>query len=308
MRAVYDASREELSKGWLTGPFNLCELPPGACLTRRFEVKIRWARMVGPVKRVRPIDDFTESLINMTNSCEECICVRSVDFIVAALVYRMNLARESGLAEHLQMRAIDLRKAYKQLPLSAEALGDSFLCIQNPDSGEPEAYQSTVLPFGARAAAHGSSSALWSVGALLLKFHWSCFFDDLLVVSREAETMHCDLILDSYFSLLGWETSTEKSWGFETCAKALGVLIDLGECHLCSLALENTPQRKQALMSSITDLLARPDVVSWPPHEAGCCSQKDRSLAEQPGFTCALCPGLPKILCLQRSHLSCAVP
>ncbi|CAJ1387722.1 unnamed protein product [Effrenium voratum] len=43
--------------------------------------------------------------------------------------------------------------------------------------------------------------------------------------------------------------------------KALSVLIDLGECHLCSLALENTPQRKQALMSSITDLLDKGKVL-----------------------------------------------
>ena len=43
------------------------------------------------------VDDFTESLINLTNGSEECIVVHGIDFILAGIAYRMDRTRKSGL-------------------------------------------------------------------------------------------------------------------------------------------------------------------------------------------------------------------
>ena len=37
-------------------------------------------------------------------------------------------------------KAVDLRKAYKQLAVSSDALVDSYLCILNPEKNQPEAF------------------------------------------------------------------------------------------------------------------------------------------------------------------------
>ena len=86
---VYKATCDECEKGWLRGPFQLQELPEEAVLTRRFG--IQQSATLGDGSRVyktRPIDDFSESLVNSTNSCSETIQPMSIDMILAALAMR----------------------------------------------------------------------------------------------------------------------------------------------------------------------------------------------------------------------------
>lgn len=153
---------------------------------------------------------------------------------------------------------IDLRKAYKQLPLSKLAMGDGSLCVLNPEPGEPEIFRPTVLPFGARAAVQGfyrASYSLWWIGLQLLKLHWTLFFDDFLVVGRLAEGRHVELILASFFSTLGWETSSEKGNSFNAVARALGVLIDLSDSKLLKVKVNNTENRGREIVSFIQSIL-----------------------------------------------------
>ena len=80
----------------------------------------------------------------------------------------------------LKARAIDLRKAYKRLPLSSFALNDAYICVSNVDGKDPDVYSRGVLPFGAKAAVQGfckASNALWFLGASLFNFHWAVYFD-----------------------------------------------------------------------------------------------------------------------------------
>ncbi len=79
------------------------------------------------------LDDFTESLINLTNRSEECIVVHGIDFILAGIAYRMDRTRKGGPdANGLCAKTVDLRKAYKQLPIDSSSLGDSYLCVKIP--------------------------------------------------------------------------------------------------------------------------------------------------------------------------------
>ena len=186
-REVYKLTLAEKNAGWVKGPFTLNDLPSDAILTRRFGViQSTWDSKKGSVKKIRPIDDFTESLANLTSSATETIAPHGVDCIVAGLVHRARTGRALGIREHLRARTIDLRKAYKQLPLSEEALHDAYICVMNPDTREPEAYLSRVLPFGSRPSVTGfcrTSHCLWFLGVKLFLLHWSCYFDDYVLIA-----------------------------------------------------------------------------------------------------------------------------
>ena len=120
---------QELDKGWLVGPFELGDLPPGSLLTRRFGVSQTASdAVVGQVTKVRPIDDFTESLANLTNSGNETIAPHGIDIVVSSICLRIRLEKKLGRRREMVARTIDLRKAYKQLPLSEAAMADAFLC------------------------------------------------------------------------------------------------------------------------------------------------------------------------------------
>ncbi|CAE7403450.1 pol [Symbiodinium sp. CCMP2592] len=256
---VYRLTLEERDKGWLTGPFTLADVPETAIVTRRFGVRQGvTTTATGVAAKIRPIDDFTESLANLSCTCAETIDPHSVNIIVAGILKRCRSLRKSGRDARLLLRTIDLRKAYKQLPLSERALGDAYICVLNPNTGEPELYQSQVLPFGAKPSVQGfcrASGAIWAVGQALLHIHWSAFFDDYVVVASPEEKGHLDLVLRSYFALIGWETSDEKDAGFKSVAKALGVEFSLDEIHLGLLRVQNTEARKRELVSTIESIV-----------------------------------------------------
>lgn len=101
--------------------------------------------------KVRPIDDLTESLINLTNGSEVTIAPMGVDAILASIAHRVR----GRPGTPLRAKTIDLRKAYKNLPVSKQALSDSHLLIFEPVTNRPLVYRSKVLVFGARPSVLG---------------------------------------------------------------------------------------------------------------------------------------------------------
>ena len=66
-KGVCDATIKELEQGWLRGPIDPKALGPQSIVTRPFGVKQSSTESDGSrVVKVRPIDDFTESLVNLT--------------------------------------------------------------------------------------------------------------------------------------------------------------------------------------------------------------------------------------------------
>ena len=218
---VYQATLDETQKGWLVGPLGLKDLPDGASLTRRFGILQTSSSSDGSqTKKVRPIDDFTESLINMTNGCNEKISIHGVDTIASGVVQRLKLCGAKGKSPSLVAKAVDLRKAYKQLAVSSDALVDSYLCVLNPEKNQPEAFGCRVLPFGARAAVQAfcrAAPSIWYLGVKLLRLHWSVYFDDFFVIEDEIQSKHTGLIVMALFNLLGWGVS--GCW-FPQCGKS----------------------------------------------------------------------------------------
>eukprot|EP00435_Cladocopium_sp_Y103_P032952 s285_g8.t1 len=259
---IFDSTMEECQRGWMRGPFTFDELPARSVLTRRFGVQQSSTLADGSrVMKFRPIDDYSESLVNVTNACDETIQPMGIDQLSAALIRRIQVRP----GDQLRCKTIDLRKAYKNLPLAESALDDAYICVYSPKDGEPRAFQTLVLPFGARAAVMGfcrTSYAIWRIGVVLFSLHWTVYFDDFFLVAEVHETAHVDLAQRLLFSITGWQTSDEKEGGFDSISRILGVQIDLGDAHLGTVSICNVESRVRELTATIDDVLKKGSITA----------------------------------------------
>ena len=81
-----------------------------------------------------------------------------------------------------------------QEPLDPQdVLQDSYIAVFSPKDGVPQAFQTLVLPFGARAAVMGfcrTSCAMWRIGVAIFGLHWTVYFDDYFLVAEVFESKH----------------------------------------------------------------------------------------------------------------------
>ena len=250
--AVFEATTKEKESGWLHGPYTLEEIPLDASVTRRFGIK--------QGGKVRPIDNFTESLVNLTASSGETIELHGTDTIAAIAAYWMESMPKysSTNLPALKVKTWDLKKAYKQLCVSEDGLNDSYLAVYEPQTRKTLVYGQYVLPFGACASVHAfcrTSYAMWKVGIRGLKILWSTYFDDYVVFCREEERQHVESTVNMFFQLLGWMISEDKAHAFSGVAKALGLVIDLSDCKFLKCYIRNTQERQDELKTFIDEVL-----------------------------------------------------
>ena len=248
--STYRATQDEHDRGWIWGPVDPTTLPSKAILTRRFGI---W-QTSGDQRKCRPIDNYRESLVNLTTSANETITIHSSDTIAAGIAFAMKAHREAGRPQTLCMKAWDLRKAHKQLPLHETSLDESFLCVYDPGSGTAKIFGQYVLPFGARASVHGFcriSAGLWLIGVSGLRLHWYSYFDDFPTVEPEHTCPIARMGIDFLFQLLGWETSSEKDNPFSGICKVLGLEYNLEETKLGTLIIKNTAKRIEDVSAEI---------------------------------------------------------
>ena len=174
--AVWQASKDEIEKKWLRGPFTEKELTallgPLFVVSRRFGIRQKG--------KVRVIDDLSESLVNACFGASETVDLGGIDelavlsrswlqaisddrvvsftlsdgsILAGTLHDSLTLAQARSLAG----RTLDLESAYKQLLVSTSSLWAAVLKIHNMDTGTDELYISEVLPFGASASVTGST-------------------------------------------------------------------------------------------------------------------------------------------------------
>eukprot|EP00435_Cladocopium_sp_Y103_P067764 s200_g30.t1 len=135
---VYEATLEELDKGFIQGPVDPTLLPDGATLTRRFGVAERG--------KVRPIDDYKASLVNSAVIQPEAVSVHGIDHIAGMGAAYLRASEHDGQFAELMSKCWDLA-AYRQVPLSDNAFDlDAYLIVYNPYTESAEVYQQKVSP------------------------------------------------------------------------------------------------------------------------------------------------------------------
>ena len=252
--ATHSATQEELNRGWLWGPVSPDSLPSDAVVTRRFGI---W-QSSGGSRKCRPIDNFKESLINMTTSANGNITIHGTDTIAAGIALAMSKNAEAGCLQDLLMKCYDLRKAYKNVPMHSSSFNESFLAVFDPNDGKCTIYGQYVMPFGARSSVHGFcrvSAGIWTIGVALLSAHWYSYFDDFPVVEGSDSCPLLGRSLSFLFTLLGWEVAGDKDQDFSSLAVVLGLEYNLIESLLGTILMQNTQKRIEDVSSEIQKCL-----------------------------------------------------
>ncbi len=98
---------------------------------------LEWAQglEVDGSKKIRPIDDLSESLINSTVSCLEKVTLRTVDLVAALVCAWFRRSALSSKSSSVLSRTFDLKSAYRQLPLAEAAFRRAMLSVYCPDTG-----------------------------------------------------------------------------------------------------------------------------------------------------------------------------
>ena len=250
---LWSATLADVEKGWAAGPFSLKEAVAqhgrALVLSRRFAVKQK--------AKVRAIDDFSASHINLCTGAREKVSVEAVD--AAAVMIRQWMSALQGTGVRLVGKTFDLKAAYRQLGVATEHLHASWICVASPETGEPALFRLHALPFGASASVSNflrCAEALKSIGAQQFFFSWTSFFDDFIIVCPESFAADTVQAVKLFFKLLGWQLALEpeKCKPFSTKFQALGV-FNMDQADEGILEISSTESRKAELTARIDDIL-----------------------------------------------------
>ena len=158
-------------------------------------------------------------------------------------------------------KTIDLKAAYRQLPLSAEALRMSFIAVKQPQTGEVMLFRLLCLPFGAVAAVHAFiriSLALCHLGHFFWLLPWSAFYDDFTLLSASSAAQSSEHSACFMLDLLGFDFDRDgdKAQPFRSHFRALGVEFNLAGEGYKTFQVGNTKERTDELIRDLGDLAA----------------------------------------------------
>ena len=264
---VSATTRDELRRGWLTGPFTAAELDRDLGLwlpAKRFGIR--------QGQDVRAIDDFSVAGHNGATTTGESIDMGGVDH-VASLSRMLMQARPGQPMElelddgsriggfvprsrrpadhHLVGKEWDLKKAYRQLAVSPAHACFSVIAAWDAETGQARLYRQSVLAFGAISSVHHFCWVARALVACLLNlfaFPVTHYVDNFPVITFSGLASAAQAFLDGFFELLGWVTKEQRP--FEKSFVCLGVVFGFGRC----LEVTNKPERLDDLASELATL------------------------------------------------------
>ena len=98
---------------------------------------------------------------------------------------------------------------------------------------------------------------LWTIGIRLLKLFWTVYFDDFILFETPALSRHCELVVSTFFKMLGWATSVDKENVFDPSLKALGVMIDLSDVRRLKVKFGNSFERQFEVCRGLKSVLEK---------------------------------------------------
>lgn len=306
---LYEATEEEVKKGWLVGPLCAGELDQlGLWIpSRRFPV------VQG--SKLRPVDDYSASHINATVAMCESIDPADVDAIVAnarlhadALVADPTARHPSspftGLQRHqdhdgdvLLGRLWDITSAYKHLAVRPSHAHLAIVAVFNPRTGAADLFRQPALPFGATAAVLCFNWVAYGIGLVLtslFKLGSTNFYDDYTILETRRLAGSAGQTVEAVFDLLGW--SLKALPDFSPTPQPLGARLDLSMANSGTITIGNRPERTAELVKNID--------------EAVTSSTADRKALERLRgrilFSRSLCFGRFAALALHQLNVACS--
>ena len=201
---LWQSALDEVSSGWLCGPFYDDEDVKDCLGLSHFHLSRRFPLCQGD--KIRPIDDLCESNVNAAYSACEKLWLMDTDYITTAISQLervlqgdlVNLIDATGCSHEIRThpfwkqssmlwkgRTIDLKSAYKQLHVKPTNRWTSCIVMFDPDKACPAVFVQNTLPFGSSSSVlsfNRFSRAIWAMGAKFLKRIWFNFYDDYPVL------------------------------------------------------------------------------------------------------------------------------
>ena len=272
---LYDITlREATEKQWLKGPLTFEEVTQ--------EIGQRWL----PVRRfcveqkgkLRPIDDFCENRLNSTFTTVDKITLKTMDHIVwAALIvfkhclhaHEMRFVLRSGeelvgpVHEdwigncEMSATALDLKSAYKQLPLHQSDANKTVVTIADPADSQVKHFLMRTLPFGSSASVLHFNRISWLLWALGCKLGllWSCYYDDYPILCPSGLEQSSLGAAKAMMNLLGFQFAEDKLNLPANTAEILGVELDLKQSKAGSVCVRNKQDRIVDIEATLNEIL-----------------------------------------------------
>eukprot|EP00435_Cladocopium_sp_Y103_P011809 s4361_g3.t1 len=266
---------EAIDKHWLEGPYSVEEMHvlmgKDWLPVRRFGIVQR--------DKLRPIDNFKESMLNLTFGSLERVELRAMEHILWMLVTvvrylrffgELNFTLESGevlqgfvhpswnkVAFGVEATCVDMKSAYKQLPLHPCEYPRTVVSLWDVNNMKPACFLMRTLPFGASASVHHFlrvSSFVHAVG-LHAGLCWGAYFDDFPLMSNVANRQSTLSTALGIFELLGFKYNSEKLEPFSKVATMLGVELDLQQAADGIVKIQNKASRVEEIAACLNEIL-----------------------------------------------------
>jgi hypothetical protein len=275
---LWEQAKDEVSKGWLVGPFDDLEHLSqqtsivGPHVSRRFPVI--------QSNKVRAIDDLKESQVNCTYGKCDKLWLMDIDSIVSMIrlieqlisgavdvlhfdrgdSYNIKSPLDEG-CQHWVGCTFDLHAAYKQLHVHPNDRWASVVSLFSPEDNTAKIFAQVVLPFGASASVisfNRIARFMWFLGCVELGIVWANFFDDFPVLCRKDLASVSLKSIELMFKLLGWQIAEgDKAASFSELFSALGVQFDVRDISNRRSFVQNTQKRLDSIQAGIKQILDR---------------------------------------------------
>eukprot|EP00971_Amphidinium_carterae_P335009 6470635-Amphidinium_carterae.1 len=260
--AVVDGTMEEVSKGWLSGPYTTADLD--GMFDQKWIPSRRFA--VQQSSKIRLIDDFSGSLVNSCVSTSEKIDLEHVDHFlaIAKLLFRAGVAADGcddkPRVSSIYAKCFDLSSAYRQMPVAPSSYRFSIIVIWNHALGLHQYFVMRALPFGSVASVYAFlrvSRAIRHVMVRCLKIPAISYYDDFAVLAcgKQSTSIQADVL--SFFDLIGWKVTRDprKTFDFAPVFDLLGVTIDFALFGTGTCQVRNKESRVLDLLQCIQSFL-----------------------------------------------------
>ena len=252
---LWDKTQDELQKGWLVGPIEWHSLPQHAVVSRRFPVE--------QSGKVRPIDDYSQSQVNMAIFSEETASVDNIDYVCSIMCLLMRRLGEGGNETNIVARSLDLSSAYRQLTVAESSKDYAHIAVFDPHQRRPVVYRQVAMPFGSKAAVNGfirCARCLQWLAATCLAIPLSCYFDDYILTATPQLSENTEASMTILLTMsLGWafDRTGPKSDSFSHMVQALGVVFQLTDSVYGMINISNTDKRLTEVLELLDETLER---------------------------------------------------
>ena len=273
--SVWESTMGEAQKGWLDGPLESGEVDS--------KVGKLWtpSRRFGIVQagKVRNIDDMSEFAVNLAYGTPEKLDLGGLDEVVGLAALWSKACQPDGWVKtqlsdgtwmqgplhqdfrigsrlRLPGRCLDLKSAYKQVPLCPMDQANAVLAVWDPHQGRVRYFISKVLPFGATGAVMGFNRIARALRDLIRKLLFLPvvnYFDDFPHVDAECMAAKSQVVMEEFLDILGWQISREAKKRLPPMPQfaVLGVLVDLSRSAEGIVVIKNKPSRMAELRDTI---------------------------------------------------------